>query len=52
MVAFYDGVMASVNKGGAIDVIGLDFCEVLDTMPHHSLLSTLERYRFEEWTVR
>jgi len=44
-------VMAAVDGGRAVDVICLDLCKAFDMVPHHILLSKLDRCAFEGWAV-
>ena len=51
LLTFYDGVTISLDKEKNIDVLYLDFSNAFGIVHHNILLSKLENYGFDEWTV-
>ena len=51
LVAIYDGVTMSRDKGKATDIISLDLCKVFDAVPYDILVTKLEKNLSDGWTT-
>lgn len=49
--AFYNAVTALVNRRRVTNISCLDFCRAFDTVPHHILVSVLDRHGFDGWNT-
>jgi len=52
LVAFYGGVTALVDKERETDIIYLDLCKTLDSVPHSTLVSKLKNHEFGRCTAQ
>jgi len=52
LIGFYNEVTSLVGKGRAVDVVYLDFSNVLDIVSHNILVDMLTKYGLNKWAVR
>ena len=52
LITFHNKITFSVDMGGAVDIVSLDFSKVFDRASYSFLLDKLARYRLDWWAAR
>lgn len=52
LIGFYSESASLLGKGRVVDVVYLNFNNVLDVVSHNILIDMLTKYRLNKWAVR